>query len=47
MSTTSASEEGTLYVLDEPALIERKLKRAVTDSGEGSCARPTSPGSPT
>jgi tryptophanyl-tRNA synthetase len=35
MSTTSGSEEGTLYVLDEPAQIERKFKRAVTDSGSG------------
>jgi tryptophanyl-tRNA synthetase len=35
MSTTSGSEEGTLFVLDEPAQIERKLKRAVTDSGSG------------
>jgi tryptophanyl-tRNA synthetase len=35
MSTTSASDEGTVYVLDEPARIERKFKRAVTDSGEG------------
>ena len=44
MSTTSASEEGTLYVLDEPALIERKLKRAVTDSGEGIVRSPEKPG---
>ena len=35
MSTTSQSEEGTLYVLDEPRIVERKLKRAVTDSSEG------------
>jgi len=35
MSTTSASIEGTVYVLDEPAQIERKFKRAVTDSGSG------------
>ncbi|MGA2471312.1 MAG: tryptophan--tRNA ligase [Solirubrobacteraceae bacterium] len=35
MSTTGGSEEGTVYVLDEPAQIERKFKRAVTDSGEG------------
>ncbi len=35
MSTTSASEEGTVYVLDEPDRIERKFRRAVTDSGEG------------
>jgi tryptophanyl-tRNA synthetase len=33
MSTTGGSEEGTVYVLDEPAVIERKLRRAVTDSG--------------
>jgi tryptophanyl-tRNA synthetase len=44
MSTTSASEEGTLYVLDEPALIERKLKRAVTDSGEVIVRSPDKPG---
>ena len=35
MSTTNASDEGTVYVLDEPAQIERKFKRAVTDSGRG------------
>ena len=34
MSTTSGSEQGTVYVLDEPAAIERKLKSAVTDSGD-------------
>jgi tryptophanyl-tRNA synthetase len=33
MSTTGGSEEGTVYVLDEPKTIEKKLKRAVTDSG--------------
>src|SRR5438067_1704295 len=33
MSTTNASVEGTVYVLDEPEAIERKFKRAVTDSG--------------
>jgi tryptophanyl-tRNA synthetase len=33
MSTTNASVEGTVYVLDEPTAIEKKLKRAVTDSG--------------
>jgi tryptophanyl-tRNA synthetase len=35
MSTTSSSEEGMVFVLDEPAQIERKFKRAVTDSGNG------------
>jgi tryptophanyl-tRNA synthetase len=33
MSTTSSSDEGLVFVLDEPAQIERKFKRAVTDSG--------------
>jgi tryptophanyl-tRNA synthetase len=32
MSTSSGSIEGTVYVLDEPKAIEKKLKRAVTDS---------------
>lgn len=32
MSTTGGSVEGTIYVLDEPKAIEKKLKRAVTDS---------------
>jgi tryptophanyl-tRNA synthetase len=33
MSTTNASEQGTVYVLDEPAAIAKKLRSAVTDSG--------------
>jgi tryptophanyl-tRNA synthetase len=33
MSTTGGTEQGTVYVLDDPATIERKFKRAVTDSG--------------
>jgi tryptophanyl-tRNA synthetase len=33
MSTTGGSQEGTIYVLDEPDAITRKIKRAVTDSG--------------
>ncbi len=32
MSTTNGSVEGTVYVLDEPGAIEKKLRRAVTDS---------------
>ncbi|MDQ3758756.1 MAG: tryptophan--tRNA ligase [Actinomycetota bacterium] len=35
MSTTSGSEQGTVYVLDEPNRIAKKLKSAVTDSGSG------------
>jgi tryptophanyl-tRNA synthetase len=33
MSTSNASEQGTVYVLDEPRAIEKKIKSAVTDSG--------------
>jgi tryptophanyl-tRNA synthetase len=33
MSTTGGSEQGTVYVIDEPDVIRRKFKRAVTDSG--------------
>ena len=33
MSTTGGSEQGTVYVLDEPEVIRRKFKSAVTDSG--------------
>jgi tryptophanyl-tRNA synthetase len=32
MSTTGGTEEGTVYVLDEPKVVEKKFKRAVTDS---------------
>jgi len=34
MSTTSGTEQGTVLVLDEPDVIRKKFKRAVTDSGE-------------
>ncbi|MGI8903853.1 MAG: tryptophan--tRNA ligase [Solirubrobacteraceae bacterium] len=33
MSTTGASRQGTVYVLDEPAAVIKKLRAAVTDSG--------------
>ena len=33
MSTTTGSEAGTVYVLDEPDVIRKKLRSAVTDSG--------------
>ena len=32
MSTTGGSEQGTIYLLEEPDAIRRKFKRAVTDS---------------
>jgi tryptophanyl-tRNA synthetase len=33
MSTTGSTEQGTVYVLDEPPAIVKKFKGAVTDSG--------------
>jgi tryptophanyl-tRNA synthetase len=33
MSTTGDSEQGTVYVLDEPATVAKKIRSAVTDSG--------------
>jgi tryptophanyl-tRNA synthetase len=33
MSTTGGSEQGTVYVLDEPATVVKKVRSAVTDSG--------------
>jgi tryptophanyl-tRNA synthetase len=44
MSTTGSSEEGTVYVLDEPAAIEKKFRRAVTDSGNEVRRAPDKPG---
>jgi tryptophanyl-tRNA synthetase len=33
MSTTGGSPQGTVYVLDEPEAVSRKVRSAVTDSG--------------
>jgi tryptophanyl-tRNA synthetase len=33
MSTSNSSEDGTIHVLDDAAAIDKKFKRAVTDSG--------------
>jgi tryptophanyl-tRNA synthetase len=33
MSTTGGTEDGTVYVLDEPSAVRKKFRRAVTDSG--------------
>jgi len=33
MSTTGGTEDGTVFVLDEPAAVRKKFRRAVTDSG--------------
>jgi tryptophanyl-tRNA synthetase len=44
MSTTGGSEQGTVFVLDEPAAIEKKFKSAVTDSGSEVRRAPEKPG---
>ena len=44
MSTTSSTEAGTVYVLDEPAAIRKKLGSAVTDSGREIERSPDKPG---
>jgi tryptophanyl-tRNA synthetase len=44
MSTTGGTEQGTVYVLDDEATIERKFKRAVTDSGSEVRRAPDKPG---
>src|SRR5439155_4636019 len=44
MSTTNASVEGTVYVLDEPEAIAKKINRAVTDSGTDIVRAPDKPG---
>jgi tryptophanyl-tRNA synthetase len=44
MSTSNASVEGTVYVLDEPGAITKKFKRAVTDSGSDIVRAPDKPG---
>jgi tryptophanyl-tRNA synthetase len=44
MSTTGGTAEGTVLVLDEPVVVERKIKRAVTDSGSDILRAPDKPG---
>jgi tryptophanyl-tRNA synthetase len=44
MSTTGGTDQGTVYVLDEPDVIRRKFKRAVTDSGSEVVRAPDKPG---
>jgi tryptophanyl-tRNA synthetase len=44
MSTTGAGEAGTVYVLDEPKAIEKKVGSAVTDSGSAVRRAPEKPG---
>jgi tryptophanyl-tRNA synthetase len=44
MSTTGGSPQGTVYVLDEPRAIEKKVGSAVTDSGSEVRRDPDKPG---
>jgi tryptophanyl-tRNA synthetase len=44
MSTTGGSEQGTVFVLDEPGDVVRKFKGAVTDSGRDILRAPEKPG---
>jgi tryptophanyl-tRNA synthetase len=44
MSTTGGTEQGTVYVLDDPAVIAKKFRRAVTDSGTDVLRAPDKPG---
>ncbi|HEY3725779.1 MAG TPA: tryptophan--tRNA ligase [Solirubrobacteraceae bacterium] len=44
MSTTGGTPQGTVYVLDEPAAIAKKLRSSVTDSGSEVVRAPDKPG---
>src|SRR5437660_3358556 len=44
MSTTGGSPQGTVYVLDDPKTVARKVRSAVTDSGTEVVRAPEKPG---
>jgi tryptophanyl-tRNA synthetase len=44
MSTTFGTPQGTVLVLDEPDVVRKKFRRAVTDSGTGIRRAPDKPG---
>jgi tryptophanyl-tRNA synthetase len=44
MSTTAGTDQGTVYILDEPDAIRRKFKAAVTDAGRDIVRSPDKPG---
>ena len=44
MSTTGGSAQGTVYVLDDPDAVAKKLRSAVTDSGNEVVRSPEKPG---
>ena len=44
MSTTSESEAGTVFILEDPGAIAKKFGRAITDSGDQIVRSPEKPG---
>ncbi|HYB25752.1 MAG TPA: tryptophan--tRNA ligase [Solirubrobacteraceae bacterium] len=44
MSTTGGSPQGTVYILDDPATVAKKIRSAVTDSGTEVVRAPDKPG---
>jgi tryptophanyl-tRNA synthetase len=44
MSTTGGSQDGTVLMLDEPSVLRKKFRRAVTDSGSDVRRGPDKPG---
>jgi tryptophanyl-tRNA synthetase len=44
MSTTGGTEAGTVYILDDPDVVEKKFGVAVTDSGREICRADDKPG---
>jgi len=44
MSTTGGSPQGTVYILDDPATVAKKVRSAVTDSGTEVVRAPDKPG---
>jgi tryptophanyl-tRNA synthetase len=44
MSTSGATDQGTIYVLEEPKAVLKKIKSAVTDSGSEISYSPDKPG---
>jgi tryptophanyl-tRNA synthetase len=44
MSTTASTEQGAVYILDEPDVVRKKFRSAVTDSGRDIVRAPEKPG---
>ena len=44
MSTTYGAEQGTVYILDPPDVVAKKVRSAVTDSGSEVRRAPDKPG---